>query len=87
VLILTASHVFQDLRLVLDEVKEGTPLSSQLSSSTGGGLLVALTDSRHQDALPVLLPRELCLSFEVRSVIKIVQRGSFRVHFIYSLDK
>ena len=72
VLVLTASHVFQDLRLVLYEVKEGAPLSCQLSGTPGGGLLVALTDCGHHDALPMLLPRELCLSLEVRSVFKIV---------------
>jgi hypothetical protein len=44
VLVLTASHVFQDLRLVLDEVKEGAPLGSQLSGTTNGGLLVTLGD-------------------------------------------
>lgn len=36
VLVLTASHVFQDLRLVLDEVKEGAPLGCQLSGTPGG---------------------------------------------------
>ena len=36
VLVLTASHVFQDLRLILDKVKEGAPLGCQLSGTPGG---------------------------------------------------
>jgi len=85
VLVLTASHVFQDLRLILYEVKEGAPLSSQLSGTAGGGLLVALTDGGHHYALPVLLPLKLRLSLQVCSLLEIIQSGSFRVvHFIYS---
>lgn len=84
-LVLTASHVFQDLRLVLDEVKEGAPLSSQLSGTADGGLLVTLTHGGHHYALPVLLPLKLGLSLQVRSLLEIIQSGSFRVvHFIYS---